>query len=142
MSLAMQVYLAAALGLASHLGFFIRGEHHIHAARTLRCYLLLAVLVLCMEMTLLPGEFGKALMSASTIIFTYVAVLFVTIFTYRVFFHPLRLLPGPRMAAVSKFWNVVKAADSSNYRLMEQMRKKYGDFVRTGMIDTPPSGNL
>ncbi|MCJ1320172.1 hypothetical protein MMC15_005510 [Xylographa vitiligo] len=51
---------------------------------------------------------------------------------YRVFFHRLHSFPGPGLAKVSKFWNVAKTIDSSNYRLLDSLHRQYGDFVRTG----------
>lgn len=62
----------------------------------------------------------------------YAVGLFGSMVLYRISLHPLRVFPGPHMAKISKFWNIIKAAQSTNYRLMEDMRKTYGDFVRTG----------
>lgn len=78
------------------------------------------------------GHFGKAQLAAAEIIFTYASSLFGSMVFYRVFLHPLRGFPGPHMAKISKIWNVMKATRSTNYRLMEDMRESYGDFVRTG----------
>lgn len=65
------------------------------------------------------------------IIFTYASGLFGSMVFYRVFLQPLRVFPDPYFAKISNFWNVMKAAPSTKYRLMEDMRKSYDDFVRT-----------
>lgn len=133
MSLTQHAFLAAILGLLSHHGLFICGEHHLRAAVIFRMYLFLAASVYIIE-TLWHGELcWQAQIAAFTVICTYAIALFGSIMTYRAFFHPLRRFPGPRLAAISKFWNVLKALDSTNYRLMEDLHNSYGDFVRTGM---------
>lgn len=50
------------------------------------------------------------------------------------FFHRLGGFPGPRVAKMSKLWNVVNSLKSTNFRLMEQTHHQYGDFVRTGTV--------
>lgn len=69
---------------------------------------------------------------ATSVLFCYAIALFGSIFIYRVFFHRLNNFPGPRLAKVSKLWNVVKASKSTNFRLMEDLHDRYGDFIRTG----------
>lgn len=132
MSSAQFACFAAGLGILSHQDCFIHGEHHLHAARIFHFYTLLALLICCVETVWYAGHFWKAQLAASMIIFTYASGLFGSVVLYRVFLHPLRIFPGPYMAKISKFWNVMKAAHSTNYRLMEDMRESYGDFVRTG----------
>ena len=132
MSLAQKAYLSAFLGVSSHLGIFINDEHHVHAAKVMNIYLFLFTMTYCAETLWVPGPFWKALLNASIIVFAYAGTLFCSMFTYRIFFHPLREFPGPKMAKVSKFWNVMNTLYSTNFRLMEDMHQSYGDFVRTG----------
>ncbi len=132
MSSAQFICFAASLGIVSHRSFFIHGEHHLHAARIFHFFALLALLICCVETVWYAGHFWKAQLAASKIIFTYASGLFGSMVLYRVFLHPLRVFPGPHMAKISKFWNVMNAAHSTNYGLMEDMRQSYGDFVRTG----------
>jgi hypothetical protein len=55
---------------------------------------------------------------------------------YRVLLHPLRTYPGPLFARLSKWWAVKQDWDSNAHfhRSQQQLREKYGDYVRTGMF--------
>ena len=123
---------AAAAGVASHLAFFIRGEHHRQAP-------MLFKLSLIIPFTLFVGQiqlgYGDARQSATRTVLlfgAYTVSLFASMIVYRVFFHQLRHFPGPPMAKVSKFWHVSKDLTSNNWRLLNKLHREYGDFVRTG----------
>ena len=62
----------------------------------------------------------------------YATGLFGSMIIYRIWFHRLHRFPGPFFAKVSKFWNVAKALDSSNFRVMNELYHTYGGVVRTG----------
>ncbi|KAL8868768.1 MAG: hypothetical protein Q9174_004766, partial [Haloplaca sp. 1 TL-2023] len=79
-------------------------------------------------------DFAEARDMTLSLAFAYAAALLGSMLIYRIFFHPLRHFRGPFMASVSKFWNVAHVSRSKNYRLMEDMRRSYGDFVRTGVF--------
>ncbi|KAI4109170.1 MAG: hypothetical protein LQ339_001976 [Xanthoria mediterranea] len=132
MAMVSQAASAACLGLLSHLGIFIHGEHHIHSARIFGLYIVLFLSILVLETFWFAGHFKRAQLAAATITASYAFTLMTSITLYRIFFHPLRDFPGPLMARVTKLWNVAHAARSTNFRLMEDMRRSYGDFVRTG----------
>ncbi|KAJ5815613.1 hypothetical protein N7474_007390 [Penicillium riverlandense] len=53
---------------------------------------------------------------------------------YRLFFHRLRPFPGPWGAKLSRFYTVgvVKKSGIRYHLKLEEMHRKYGDFVRTG----------
>jgi hypothetical protein len=56
-----------------------------------------------------------------------------SIAVYRLFFHRLRSFPGPWGAKLSRFYAVSLASKDLQYHLeLQNLRKKYGDFVRTG----------
>ena len=132
MSFALKVFLSACLGVFSHLGFFIHGEHHLHSVKIMNIYIGLFVTTYCAETLREPDKFWKAQLNASVFVFSYASALFCSMFIYRMFLHPLHNFPGPKLAKVSKLWNVLKTLDSTNFRLMEDMHRIYGDFVRTG----------
>ncbi|KAL8752706.1 MAG: hypothetical protein Q9184_005652 [Pyrenodesmia sp. 2 TL-2023] len=87
--------------------------------------------VLAFETLWIDGHWKKAQLAAVTVAASYAFTLLASMTLYRVFFHPLRAFPGPFMAKTTKLWNVAHAAKSTNFRLMEDMRRSYGDFVRT-----------
>jgi len=51
---------------------------------------------------------------------------------YRVFFHPLARIPGPRLAALSNVWLARHARDGRMLGLGKRLHKAYGPMVRVG----------
>ncbi|OAA45609.1 Cytochrome P450 family protein [Metarhizium rileyi] len=51
---------------------------------------------------------------------------------YRLTFHPLAKVPGPRWAAISSFWHARQIARGRMAQLGLELHKKYGDVVRVG----------
>jgi hypothetical protein len=127
--------VAATLGVASHLGYFIHGEHHMQSTRILVFFVVapLALFVIASRYT--DGNSYLSYLSAGklTIVATgsYLTALTTSILIYRAFFHRLRNFPGPFPAKLSKVAHVVRIAKNfRNYMLAEQMFEKYGEFVR------------
>ena len=76
---------------------------------------------------------------AATIFSGYLLGLFGSVTVYRLSpFHRLHKFPGPKMAAVTKFWHVWQCRDSRNHEMMERLSKEYeGEpLVRIGMAET------
>lgn len=130
MLLTLQLNSVAVAGVSSHLVYFIHGEHHIQAPKIFMLFLAMIFTIFFIASCL--DDLKEAVLFTICVVSSYSIALFGSIVTYRVFFHRLHKFPGPPMAKVSKFWNVVKASKSTNFRLMEVMRNRYGDFVRTG----------
>ena len=124
--------LVAVAGVASHLGYFVRGEHHLQAPRTFRLYLILLGTIFLFQRPRYSTTIRDAGITTLVLATIYSVALFTSMTIYRVFFHRLHSFPGPGLAKVSKFWNVAKTIDSSNYRLLDSLHRQYGDFVRTG----------
>lgn len=64
---------------------------------------------------------------------------------YRLYFHRCRHFPGPRLAALSKFYLAYKNAnlnDTQYYQELEKLHKIYGDYVRIGKYLCAPLGLL
>lgn len=123
---------AAILGVASHLIYFIRNEHHLQAGRLVRVYSL-AVCVLCLVVSEMNGEVPrKAAFLSAALGLSYFLGMFTSMVTYRIFFHRLNRFPGPFGAKVSKLWHAWHVLDSKQYLLLDKLHKTYGDFVRTG----------
>jgi hypothetical protein len=49
--------------------------------------------------------------------------------TYRLLFHPLAALPGPKLAAISPWWQIRKIIAAKPYEVA--LHDKYGPVVRT-----------
>ena len=132
MLLSNQLCLVGLAGIGTHLGFFIREEHHLHAPTIFRVYLSLATLLFILQARYSSGTVQEAGKITLYVMGVYNLTLFTSITIYRAFCHRLHKFPGPFMAKVTKLWNVIMAMDSTNFRLMDSLYHQYGDFVRTG----------
>ena len=125
--------LASVTGVASHVLYFIHGEHHLNAPVILRVYLFLAAFpyaaAWCMGSHVPLGMITTRIFLFQVI---YVGSLLSSIIVYRAFFHRTRHFPGPKLAAVSKFYHMFNATDSQQHLFLDRLHAKYGDFVRTG----------
>ena len=123
---------AAAAGLASHNGLFIRGEWHMRAPMLLRIYLVLAAIIFALEAGFTRAGYLQAFQTALLVIVAYVTALLGSMTIYRTIFHRLRNFPGPPLARITKFWHMVQCLGSRNDLLLDQLHQQYGNFVRTG----------
>ncbi|KAI1370083.1 hypothetical protein F4677DRAFT_399145 [Hypoxylon crocopeplum] len=123
-----QVIAPLCLGVSLHLGLFIRGEWHLHAASVSLAHVLVFALLLAKQLVSpLATWYGVALP-----FLVYFCSLLVSIGVYRLYFHRLRSFPGPRLAALSKLWHVWLCRNSQNHLVLDSWRQQYGTFVRTG----------
>lgn len=127
------VLIGTVAGLFAHHGLFIWGEWHLATTRVIFGHIALVVAAWRYS---LRHESAATLLEHTHVCLlffgSYIISLFSSIIVYRLFFHRLRHFPGPRLAAASKFWHVFKSIDGTNFRLLEDMRQQYGNFVRTG----------
>jgi tryprostatin B 6-hydroxylase len=133
-SLAAGCIALAAAGVASHLLYFIRGDHNRYAHRWITRSLI-AVSVLggaifhLTRFAIIPTLISTLLLSVS-----YFAALFTSISLYRLFFHPLRRFPGPILARWSNLYHMHAIRASDNYLYIQRLHEKYGPIVRTGTL--------
>lgn len=127
----------AAAGVASHLLYFIRGDHNRYAhrwiTRALTGIAALAAAVLYLE----QYNFARAAILTSLFAPSYFAGLYTSIALYRLFFHPLRRFPGPFWARLSNLYHAYLIRKSDNYLVMQKLHAKYGPIVRTGTSCSP-----
>ena len=133
MALPAQCVLSAAAGILSHIGVFVRGEHHLRAPFLFRLYIFLAIALLLSQSVALSYDMKEAAYTSTLLISSYAAALFSSMTIYRVFFHRLRAFPGPPLAKVSKLWHMSKVLDAKQYLFLDGLRMAYGDYVRTGI---------
>lgn len=124
--------MAGVSGVASHLCFFIYGEHHMKAPMIFRIYIALFMILLYVEIVVRDQAVSLGTIEAVEVSIAYVLSLLTSVTVYRKFFHRLRDFPGPFMASVTKLWQTMKTLDSQNHILLDDLYKRYGDFVRTG----------
>ena len=65
------------------------------------------------------------------IIFSFL-VLLASIAVYRLYFHPLAQIPGPKIAAISSFWHAYNARNGRMAHLGKTLHRRYGPVVRVG----------
>lgn len=123
---------AALLGVASHLTYFIRGEHDFYARTYIMTWIILqttgfAVLNILLDLTVLQSLSTLSVVSAS-----FLASLFTSITIYRLAFHRLNKFPGPLSWKLTKWTHAIKNADALGYLHLDQLHQKYGPIVRTG----------
>lgn len=59
-------------------------------------------------------------------------LLLLTVALYRLFFHPLARVPGPKLAAVSSLWHAFHARNGRMVFLGKTLHARYGPVVRVG----------
>ncbi|KAI1633765.1 putative cytochrome P450 monooxygenase [Biscogniauxia mediterranea] len=110
--------LAVASGVALHLLYFNRGEHHI---------IVVGTLTVAYDVAL---KSSLAIVSLCT---GYVSVgLFSSLLCYRLFWHPLRDFPGPLGARISSLWFTLQNIKAENHRVCLDLYNRYGPLVRIG----------
>ncbi|KAL9473779.1 hypothetical protein ACSS6W_008159 [Trichoderma asperelloides] len=72
---------------------------------------------------------GDAASTEWVTIFITCAFLIILVPTYRLLFHPLAVLPGPKLAALSSWWQIRKIIAGKPYELA--LHDRYGPIVRT-----------
>lgn len=128
---------AVVAGLAVHHLILRKGEWHLKAPTIIETWLCSFPVLYGLEALWgAESSFGNATNALYFMLIFTLSLLF-SIVVYRVFFHKLKGFPGPRLAAISKLWHSANCVGAKNHLLLEQMRKQYGDFVRTGCYRFP-----
>lgn len=128
------VLFGTLLGIASHLTFFIHGEHHLRAFDYFVGALAFPFLA-SLSLVYFHTPVVEALTVTSVFSCSFLCGLFGSIFVYRVFFHQLRSFPGPFPAKITKIWHVSKVILTlDNYKKLDKIHQEYGDYVRIGRI--------
>ena len=123
---------ASAVGVASHLLYYIHGEHHLQAPKIAVLHISAAFLLLSLIYYYLIPSLSVAAVASIAICMSYTISLFSSILIYRFFLHRLKRFPGPPGLVASKLGQVWKIRRLDQYRYLDSLRKRYGDFVRTG----------
>jgi hypothetical protein len=142
-SLASICLYAASAGVASHLGYFIHGEHHIQPPAIAGVFLLALVIMPGLQVRFLGEGILVSAFRIAAILSSYAISLWTSMITYRLFFHRLRSFPGPVGAKISKIWHSYHSFPGlKSFRVLEGLHAKYGDIVRTGTIAVAMSNRI
>ncbi|KAE8036859.1 hypothetical protein FH972_009492 [Carpinus fangiana] len=136
--------LAAAAGVATHVGYFNRGEHHFYGVRYLQAFLTVCITAIALQVRSADVPTRTALSTTATIAGAFLAGVYASLLTYRIFLHPLNKFPGPFMARITSYWYTFQVAGHARAQdVTMRMHEKYGEFVRVGSSDlsiTHPEG--
>ena len=132
MEIRIAALTAVFIGVASHLTYFIRGEHHLGSLWLLALGLFSPIISSLVLIVHLGKSIQYATILVSALWWSYFAGLFGSMLVYRAFFHRLRTYPGPFMARLSKLWFVAHTLDLKAYKKYKELHATYGDYVRTG----------
>lgn len=133
-SMSYTLCIVIAGGIASHVLYFVKGEHHMQAPRIALLYIALSLVIFTEKLAFGNSRLEQAAIQSLYIITAHAFSLFTSIAIYRLFFHRTRSFPGPFLAGLSKFWHVIHSRNSQNHLLMCRLYEQYGDFVRIGMF--------
>ncbi|EUC44426.1 hypothetical protein COCMIDRAFT_98257 [Bipolaris oryzae ATCC 44560] len=122
-------------GVATHIFYLHGSEHHMHGIRYLQ--LLLLVLMTYVSFTTLTYslDVGANLKDALALIFIYLAGLYTSLVTYRLFFSPLRHFPGPLGSRISNLYLSLHLTRLNAHEKLLSLHETYGSFVRVGSSD-------
>lgn len=122
-------------GVVIHVTIFIKSEWHLQAPHIFLQFCALYIASPILANILQASLAGDIFHGITTWAYGYLAGLVTSILVYRTILHPLTTAgyPGPWYAKVSKIWHVWAARNSKNHLVLDELHKKYGAFVRTGM---------
>lgn len=124
--------IAASCGVLSHLGYFIRGEHHKQAILFFKLAVLLPATFCVLLVHFTPWTFRQGARLTGSITATYLGALWTSMIIYRSFFHRLHHFPGPWLAKVSKLYHLFSNRKLDSHRKLQSWHQKYGNVVRIG----------
>ena len=124
--------LAFAGGIASHVAFFHRGEHHMYGARYLLAFVALYASSIFAAVSYGGFMLHMAVVAVSTLAASHLAGLFTSLFLYRAVLSPLCRFPGPFGARFSDFFYSTHLTKLDLFKVVLRHHEQYGDFVRVG----------
>lgn len=111
--------------------YFIKGEHHQESVRYIQL-LFLVPIILAYGFFSVSHDASVAAAASAGLTFSWLGGLYASMLTYRLFFHRLHRFPGPFMYKTSKLWHVGQLGALDNFRKLDALHKKYGEYVRVG----------
>lgn len=125
--------VAAAAGVATHVFYFNRAEHHMYGISYVMTYLVTSTAAVAYFVNFHNIAFGPAIFWVSVVGCSYLLGIFGSLLIYRIFLNPLNRFPGPFGACISSFYTSAKVAKNLDaYHHFQSLHKKYGRYVRVG----------
>lgn len=134
----MSIFLPAtafSAGIATHLLWYKRYEFHVYPLRNLQAFLLAVTTIVVARIQYYDTPIKGAATSTLSLAGIFLAGIFSSVLTYRLFFNPLNKIPGPFFARISKFDSVFRNTNFDGHFQLLKLHQKYGRFVRIGPND-------
>ncbi|CAG8972199.1 hypothetical protein HYALB_00007341 [Hymenoscyphus albidus] len=132
---------SAAIGVASHLGYFIKGEHHVVGPRLVAAaFLIPSAIYISILRGIGEDGYLEAAKIATVATFSYTTALFSSIVIYRLFFHALKKFPGPLSWKISKLCHTSYLIKNGprDFIYRDRLHKKYGETGPNEISITAP----
>ena len=127
-------YFLVIAGMATYLGYFLRGEHHMHGTKYLQIFI--GTFIAASSTFVSKGEsLVQALQTTTTLAGYYFSGLYGSLVVRRLFFSPLGHFPGPFWARISSLTFSLRVRNGDSHRQLLSLHQRYGDFVRIGSSD-------
>lgn len=123
---------AAMAGVASHILYFNRGEHHMYGATYIQTLLGSSVAAVVSLVNMQGYAVSAAIVSTAMVAFAYLTGIWTSLLIYRIFLCPWTKFPGPWQASISSFWLFGHLSLETAFYKHEALHKKYGKYVRVG----------
>ncbi|KAL5359064.1 cytochrome P450 [Aspergillus floccosus] len=134
MPLSYTLYISAAAGIASHIAYFNKGEHHLHVLLYLKLFLTTIAATAATLHYTQSQPWAYALSTTTRLAAAYLTGLYTSLLIYRLLLHPLRHFPGPIGARVSSTY-LPTQLNRDLYKKLHTYHEHYGPFVRYGSSD-------
>lgn len=123
-------------GIAFHLLYFKRGEHHMYGVRYIQGFILWSVTSVGFLHKVVEYDVASSISTIALLNSFFLAGLFFSLLLFRAILNPLNRFPGPFGAKLSGFWWSFHIGRSSHamFRIQE-LHHKYGPYVRIGPND-------
>lgn len=128
---------AALFGVSLHLLYYIKGHHDPKSVEIVTAHLLL-IPAISIAVTVIHGLTILSLTDSFRIWVSIHLGLVTSIVLYRTLFHPLRRIPGPFWARITKIPTMAIARRGKLHELQTEWARKYGPIVRIGQYDSVP----
>lgn len=110
----------------------VYNKYEVHPADFIPTFFLLVATPGLTSVSLLP-HFSSPVLAYLVGFATFYTGLLTSIAIYRISpWHPLARYPGPILAKISKLWTAYNVWTGNQHRVVADLHRRYGDFVRTG----------
>lgn len=123
---------AVAAGVASHVLYFNKGEHHFWATTYIQIFFASCLATVISLMNLQGYGLYSAIAFTAAVALSFLSGAWSSVIIYRVFLCPWTKFPGPWQASISGFWLFRHVTHETAYYKFQALHQKYGKYVRVG----------